>query len=616
MEKELKMKFSVNTIKHLGIQMYSTLPPVLSELISNAYDADAEFVTVEFFDGISGQKKIIVTDNGNGMDFDELNNKFLFIGRNRRVSDGEDVSPKFKRKVTGKKGLGKLAMFGIAGKISIETVKNGLLNEFYMKYEDMLAVKEGEEYKPSVSKQNVPTGRFNGTIITLEEIIRKTPFNIATTALSISKRFVINSQDFKIILKQKDTEIQIDEHFKYKNINFEFSWEFPTSDDEYAKTNKITGFIKTADKPLENDYKGITLYARGKLVNKNEFYGVKQTNHAYEYMTGEFHVDFIDDDLQHDFVTTNRDGLVWDRDELSELQGWLFDKIRQVANEWKQKRRDKRNDELKKNSGHDYQEWLDTLGAHDKKIAKKIVDIVLDSDAIDTDKAVSLIEYVQSSFEFESFKNFADDLESAGLDETKLLALLKEWQMIEAKEFYRLSMGRIKAIDKLDEYMRNNAKEVPTLHNFIKSFPWLLDPRMMEFKDEVTYSNLLKEKYKDDSEPDEDKRIDFLCSLFGDTILVVELKRPQAAISKKQLEQLTEYCVFIKKHLGNSDASIKNVSGYILGGRLVNTDMVEMQVSMMASQRMYFRPYSELLSQARNYHSEFLEKYKKLKKIK
>ena len=132
MEKELKMKFSVNTIKHLGIQMYSTLPPVLSELISNAYDADAEFVTVEFFDGISGQKKIIVTDNGNGMDFDELNNKFLFIGRNRRVSDGEDVSPKFKRKVTGKKGLGKLAMFGIAGKISIETVKNGLLNEFYI----------------------------------------------------------------------------------------------------------------------------------------------------------------------------------------------------------------------------------------------------------------------------------------------------------------------------------------------------------------------------------------------------------------------------------------------------------------------------------------------------
>ena len=217
-------------------------------------------------------------------------------------------------------------------------------------------------------------------------------------------------------------------------------------------------------------------------------------------MTGEFHVDFIDDDLQHDFVTTNRDGLVWDRDELSELQGWLFDKIRQVANEWKQKRRDKRNDELKKNSGHDYQEWLDTLGAHDKKIAKKIVDIVLDSDAIDTDKAVSLIEYVQSSFEFESFKNFADDLESAGLDETKLLALLKEWQMIEAKEFYRLSMGRIKAIDKLDEYMRNNAKEVPTLHNFIKSFPWLLDPRMMEFKDEVTYSNLLKEKYKDDKQ--------------------------------------------------------------------------------------------------------------------
>jgi len=614
--KELKMKFSVNTIKHLGIQMYSTLPPVLSELISNAYDADAESVKVEFFDGLSGQKKIIVTDNGNGMDFDELNNKFLFIGRNRRVSDGEDTSPIFKRKVTGKKGLGKLAMFGIAGKISIETVKNNLLNEFYMKYEDMLAVEEGDEYRPHISKHNEHTDKANGTTITLEEIIRKTPFNIASTALSISKRFVINAQDFKIIMKQKDTIIPIDEHFKYKNINFEFSWDFPVADDDYAVRNKIIGFIKTADKPLENDYKGITLYARGKLVNKNEFYGVKQTNHAYEYMTGEFHVDFIDDDLQHDFITTNRDGLVWDRDELSELQGWLFEKIRQVANEWKQKRRDKRNEELKKKSGHDYQEWLDTLGVHDKKIAKKIVDIVLDSDAIDTDKAVSLIEYVQSSFEFESFKNFADDLENAGLDETKLLALLKEWQMIEAKEFYRLSMGRIKAIDKLDEYMRNNAKEVPTLHNFIKSFPWLLDPRIMEFKDEVAYSNLLKEKYIDDNEPEEDKRIDFLCSLFGDTILVVELKRPQSVIYAKQLDQLMEYCSFLESRIGNSDSSYRQVAGYILGGKLGDTPVLRKKTEGMAATRMYFRPYSELLSQTRNYHSEFLEQYEKLKKIK
>jgi len=31
----------MNTIQHLGISMYSTLPPVIGEVVANAWDADA-----------------------------------------------------------------------------------------------------------------------------------------------------------------------------------------------------------------------------------------------------------------------------------------------------------------------------------------------------------------------------------------------------------------------------------------------------------------------------------------------------------------------------------------------------------------------------------------------
>lgn len=41
-----QLKFSPATIKHLGLSMYSTLPPVLSELITNSYDADATEVKI------------------------------------------------------------------------------------------------------------------------------------------------------------------------------------------------------------------------------------------------------------------------------------------------------------------------------------------------------------------------------------------------------------------------------------------------------------------------------------------------------------------------------------------------------------------------------------------
>ena len=55
---ELVMRFDPKTIEHLGIQMYATLPPVIAELISNAYDADAKNVRIDLND--QGEKTIII----------------------------------------------------------------------------------------------------------------------------------------------------------------------------------------------------------------------------------------------------------------------------------------------------------------------------------------------------------------------------------------------------------------------------------------------------------------------------------------------------------------------------------------------------------------------------
>ena len=41
-----RMEFDVGTIKHLGLQMYSTLPPVIGELVANGWDANATKVEI------------------------------------------------------------------------------------------------------------------------------------------------------------------------------------------------------------------------------------------------------------------------------------------------------------------------------------------------------------------------------------------------------------------------------------------------------------------------------------------------------------------------------------------------------------------------------------------
>ena len=128
--KSFVMSFDPKTIQHLGIRMYSTLPPVIAELIANSYDADAETVLITLLDS-DGKKEIIVEDNGIGMTFTELNEKFLRIGRNRRDEEGIQKTSKG-RKIIGKKGIGKLSFFGVAQEVEINTKKNGKQNSFVM----------------------------------------------------------------------------------------------------------------------------------------------------------------------------------------------------------------------------------------------------------------------------------------------------------------------------------------------------------------------------------------------------------------------------------------------------------------------------------------------------
>ena len=62
-EKSYEMKFDIGTIKHLGLQMYSTLPPVIGELVANAWDANAPRVDITIPEGpIDPERSEIIID--------------------------------------------------------------------------------------------------------------------------------------------------------------------------------------------------------------------------------------------------------------------------------------------------------------------------------------------------------------------------------------------------------------------------------------------------------------------------------------------------------------------------------------------------------------------------
>lgn len=614
---ELQMHFDPNTIEHLGIQMYSTLPPVIGELISNAYDADSKHVKVHLID--EGDKKIIISDDGHGMKYEDLNNKFLKIGRNRRADDTGQKSESGERYVIGKKGIGKLSFFGIAHNVVVETIRDGLKNSFVLDWERLKEDgKRRQNYKPERININVSTEKEHGTTFILSKIQRKTGFSPDDIAYSLAKDIsVFNESNFKVEIYHNDnpTPVVVKNELRYKFLDIEYSWDFPKKIErlDYEFEQQIKGKLIAAKAVVNSRINGIALFSRGKLVNDYSFLDVNASSHDYKYITGWLDIDFVDL-WDKEVISTNRRSLNWEYDETTALKLYLEQVYRYFFNEVKEVKQQNKIKEVEKVTGVAIQSWIDELPPHEKKLADKLVKSIINHGGIETTKAGELVAFVKDSFSYESFKELAVEIDEDDVGSDKLLAFFKEWKIIEAREFYKLSIVRVRTIKSFEKHIKDNAKEVPIMHDFLVKFSWLLDPRLLNFKDEITYSKLLKEHFKDETLPDEgDRRIDFLCHHFGDSFFIIELKRPDKVIGSKELDQALSYVSFIKSRLSNEYGG--NIYCYLIGKRLGSSEEVKLKAgSYMQSGTVYFKPYEALLSAARNYHQEFIDRYESMEK--
>ena len=369
----LSLKFDPKTIEHLGVKMYSTLPPALAELISNAYDADASEVTITFLEQNGTPKDITVEDNGTGMSRADIQEKFLVIGRNRRKDEGDNPSAKFGRLATGKKGLGKLALFGLAKEISVDTVKDGLRNRFRLNWDALLT--SSDIYNPQIDIEDRKVSHGSKTIIQLSDLKRKSPFDLEAIANSLSRIFIVDS-NFKIRLKDgKGKDITISESRRYSNVEQQFTWnedEIVEPDSEYFGKVKI--FLATGITPIppSSGLRGVALFSRGKLVNAPEYYSESTSSHFYQYLTGWIKADFIDL-LDEDVISTNRQALNWDQFEMSKFRDFLSIIIAKVGQDWRKRRANKKEKDIEDVTGINKERWFSTLPSDIKTSVEAIV---------------------------------------------------------------------------------------------------------------------------------------------------------------------------------------------------------------------------------------------------
>jgi len=317
-EKTYKMTIILNVLNHLGINLYSNIPAVLSEVVANAWDADAEVVDI-----VIGSDEIAIIDDGCGMSYDDLNDKYLLIGYIRREQPGEAITPKYKRPVMGRKGIGKLSLFSIADTIEVQSMKNGDKNGFVMsakKIQEQLKDKENYsgEYHPDPLPEDKITINKQGTRMNICNLKRGTSTTASALRKRLARRFSIIGVDYNFTVNIDGSPIGIEDRDYFHKI--QYLWHYGENSEKYIsycrkdtllqhdkRPNKIgengyevSGWIGSMAKAgLLKDDQGdnlnkIVIMVRGKLAQEDILEDFVEGGMYTKYLIGELHADFLD----------------------------------------------------------------------------------------------------------------------------------------------------------------------------------------------------------------------------------------------------------------------------------------------------------------------------------
>lgn len=166
-----KFKPKARLLIQLGEQLIKNEGIALLELIKNSYDADAKKVEVSLKNIDSKDGEIVVKDYGNGMDIKIIEDVWLEPGTEFKTLEENKLSPVLKRRVLGKKGIGRFAAHKLGDSIELITRKKDC-NEVHLEI-DWTKLKETEyleEFPISISERTpeVFTGDISGTQITIK----------------------------------------------------------------------------------------------------------------------------------------------------------------------------------------------------------------------------------------------------------------------------------------------------------------------------------------------------------------------------------------------------------------------------------------------------------------
>jgi hypothetical protein len=612
--RRLQMQYAGGLVKHLGLSMYRGAVPALAELIANAWDADAAKVelTIPFDSGLK-DKVIEVRDSGRGMTWEEVQAAYLVVGRDKRKAEGE--KSRGGRLLMGRKGLGKLAGFGIARVVEVRTVRDCQLTHFAMDFAEMTRGGEAEmveNYAPQVLGDG-GTDEENGTTITLRELQLSRSIIKDQFRESLARRFSVLRSGFEVLVNGEPLDpYQVAMQFEFKGPLD--SWE------EVEGVGLVNWWMGFTPKPIQTEAaRGISVIARNRMAQTPFFFdlsGGAYGQAGMQYMTGEVHADQLD--ASDDFVGTDRQGILWAEPMPSALLKWGEGKVRELLRKWSELRAKKNEDDLialVTSDSKSVEVRLSRLQPIEQEEARQIIRKLASIESVtnEPDRARDLLDMVLRAFEDTAFFSLLRALSKADKAEREeVLRLVTEFDVFETIKMAEVVRGRVGVIQKFQQMIESDVPEKPDMHDFLFNHPWLIDPEWLVVEHEKGLERLLVEQFKLDpkeDDPDSDRRVDFFCVGTRGRHLVVEVKRPAKPIGKREVQQLVDYVLYLREQAPGSSGAPNFYEGVLVGHHVTQEGLRWRDHEAQGG--ITVRSWEELLAVAERIHREFLEVMKK-----
>ena len=585
-----ELKISRLTIDKLGVKLYDRVSAVVAELVANSYDADATEVTVKLplatllsvQDPAQPEWKVIVADNGHGLTPDEARAYYLRVGADRRKPGGAGArSRRLNRPVMGRKGIGKLAPFGICKRIEVissggdKTASGHLTSHFLMDFDKII----GEDSDiPVQLDKGALDGTYqpnSGTEVVLTGFLPKRVPDAKVFMRQLERRFALAATDFNVTVRdlRRPTEPSLKmQKFQIDVVDatrIDLSTRPVTVED--GKPLLVSGWVAMATEPYRNEeMAGVRIYARGKIVATTRDFeqraGFTGEFATRSYMVGEVHADWLDDDDDDDLVRTDRQSILWESDKGSALRTWGADIVREIGRLGRQPRREKVKKRFREVADLERRARERFSDESVIKVALSIGDSIggfaAEDELTDTEYVEGLAQVILSVAPHQALVTAFQDFErtrTGGQEPTleELVDLFGKTRVAEAASYAQIASERVRVLDQLDNIIFDTARDEAALQRIITEAPWLIQPdwtvitanqSLKTFK--TSFENYLKREHDIEATlviEYEKKRPDFTLVAVGGMLHFVEIKASGHALDDEDFRRLFRYVDALRK---------------------------------------------------------------------